>query len=247
MVVALVALGVARGGTSYAASKLPRNSVSTRQIKNNSVTSPKVKDRSLRAVDFARGELPAGERGAQGPQGPQGERGVQGPQGERGPVGSPDTTQFFTKTESDGRYLQQTATAADSNQLGGVPASGYVRGDGRHFFVEFNVAAGSAQATGFGDSGSVHVSCADPASATLRIRMNPGITGTVFTDNGSGTTTFESVAAGGDSTAVAAPAARHVEWRVGSGTERVWVDAYVVSGPGGANSCLVGLLIDDRP
>jgi len=33
-------------------------------LKNNSVTSAKVKDRSLRAKDFALGQLPAGAPGA---------------------------------------------------------------------------------------------------------------------------------------------------------------------------------------
>ena len=106
--VALLALFVALGGTSYAAISLPRNSVGTPQLKKNAVTSAKVKNRSLRANDFAAGQLPAGRAGAAGapglpgtpgipgpagPQGPGGERGPagpagpQGPGGERGPAG----------------------------------------------------------------------------------------------------------------------------------------------------------------
>jgi len=42
LVVSLVALFVALGGTAYAATSLPKNSVGTTQIKNNAVTSKKI-------------------------------------------------------------------------------------------------------------------------------------------------------------------------------------------------------------
>lgn len=80
MIVALLALSIALGGTSYAATKLARNSVGEKQIKNNAVTgnkiranavtSAKVKDRSLVARDFQANSLPAGPRGATGATGP---------------------------------------------------------------------------------------------------------------------------------------------------------------------------------
>ena len=41
--IALVALFVALGGSSYAALRLPRNSVGGKQLKRNAVASPKVK------------------------------------------------------------------------------------------------------------------------------------------------------------------------------------------------------------
>jgi hypothetical protein len=80
--VAYVALFVALGGTSYAAAKLPRNSV----------TSATVKNRSLLAKDFKRGQLPRGPIGPQGPAGvpgASGPQGVAGPQGPAGPQGEP--------------------------------------------------------------------------------------------------------------------------------------------------------------
>jgi hypothetical protein len=52
MVVALIALLVALGGTGYAAFKLPNGSVGGKQIKKNAVTSIKVKNHSLRGVDI---------------------------------------------------------------------------------------------------------------------------------------------------------------------------------------------------
>ena len=72
----MIALFVALGGASYAAIKIPKNSVGAAQIKKNAVTSAKVKDRSLLAKDFKAGQIPAGAKGdtgatgATGPAGP---------------------------------------------------------------------------------------------------------------------------------------------------------------------------------
>src|SRR5437870_7651304 len=67
MLIACAALLVALGGTSYAAVQaLPRNSVTTVQVK----------DFSLLSRDFKRGQLPTGR---QGPPGPPGAPGPAGP------------------------------------------------------------------------------------------------------------------------------------------------------------------------
>ena len=69
LVVSVIALVAALGGTSYAAIKLPANSVGTKQIKKDAVTTAKVKDGSLQMADFRAGQLPAGAAGATAPQG----------------------------------------------------------------------------------------------------------------------------------------------------------------------------------
>jgi hypothetical protein len=84
ILVAIAALVMALGGTSYAAIKLPANSVGKKQLKKNAVTTAKVKNGSLLSADFKAGQLPAGPRGQQGPQGPQGPQGAQGPPGQAG-------------------------------------------------------------------------------------------------------------------------------------------------------------------
>jgi hypothetical protein len=60
LVVACFALAVGLAGTGYAVTRLPRNSVTTVQVK----------DFSLLARDFKKGQLPAGAPGPQGPAGP---------------------------------------------------------------------------------------------------------------------------------------------------------------------------------
>jgi hypothetical protein len=77
-VVACIALFVALGGASYAAFKLPKNSVGTKQLKKNAVTSAKVRNGSLLAQDFKAGQLPAGKTGPQGVTGAPGKAGAPG-------------------------------------------------------------------------------------------------------------------------------------------------------------------------
>jgi Collagen triple helix repeat (20 copies) len=89
---ALLALFVALGGTSYAStSKLPWNSVGSRQVVNGSLQATDLSKRArtaLRGATAPKGEPgPQGERGPTGPQGVSGPAGVPGPQGLTGPPG----------------------------------------------------------------------------------------------------------------------------------------------------------------
>jgi hypothetical protein len=68
-----------------------------------------------------------GNRGARGAQGVAGPGGLVGP---KGATGTLDSSNFFSKTESDGRYLGKGEQAADSAKLAGVAASGYTTGEG---------------------------------------------------------------------------------------------------------------------
>jgi len=85
-IIAYLALFVALGGTSYAAVKLPKNSVKAKQIAAGAVASSEVKDHSLLTKDFKPGQLPAGARGDAGPKGDTGAKGDKGDQGEPGPL-----------------------------------------------------------------------------------------------------------------------------------------------------------------
>jgi hypothetical protein len=81
--VAYLALFVAMGGTSYAAVKLPANSVKAKQIAAGAVRSSEVKDGSLKSGDFGAGQLAAG------PTGPPGAPGAPGTPGTPGTPGAP--------------------------------------------------------------------------------------------------------------------------------------------------------------
>ena len=72
-----------------AASRLDPGEVDTADLANGAVTSPKVRDGSLRAVDFADGQLPAGLQGVPGADGAQGAAGFAGADGPVGPAGPP--------------------------------------------------------------------------------------------------------------------------------------------------------------
>jgi hypothetical protein len=105
--VAWLALFVALGGTSLAASHFVISS--TNQI------SPKV----IKKL-----------KGNQGATGPRGIQGPAGPPGASAVAGTLSASSVFNKSESDARYLSKDAEAQDSVELEGVPASGYTTGDG---------------------------------------------------------------------------------------------------------------------
>ena len=124
-VMATIAVFVALGGVGYAATRLPRNSVGTKQIRKSAVTPAKLSKKAKarlqgpagpegpRGADGARGPAgqqgqrglqgPAGDRGAQGPQGEKGERGEKGDTGERGPAGDPGSARAWASVEADGK------------------------------------------------------------------------------------------------------------------------------------------------
>jgi hypothetical protein len=99
-VVATMALFVALGGTSYAALKLPRNSVGATQIKSGAVGSSEVHNRSIHLTDLALSAR-AALKGAQGPQG------VAGPQGPAGAA----ATKHFAAVSAAGAFVRGDATS----------------------------------------------------------------------------------------------------------------------------------------
>ena len=99
LAVSLVALAVALGGTGYAVTQLPKNSVGTAQLKKDAVTGAKVKAGSLEASDFKKGSLPAGAQGPAGPQGAAGPAGATGATGATGPQGPSEVAYASSEPE----------------------------------------------------------------------------------------------------------------------------------------------------
>jgi hypothetical protein len=119
MLVALAALVLAAGGTSYAAFKLPRNSVTTSSIRKGAVTSSKVRDGTLRGRDFASGTLLTGPRGSVGPQGPQG---PQGPAGDAPKIAYAHIHGTSPATTPDGFTLTQAKGITSANVIQESPS-----------------------------------------------------------------------------------------------------------------------------
>ena len=126
--VAYLALFVALSGTSYAAVKLGRNAVKGSNIAPGAVTSPKVKNGSLLAADFAPGQLPVGPAGPTGARGAQGIQGIPGTPGTNGKDGAPGArgpSDVYFRYSSSGELSSaaMTPTTVLSRQ---IPAGSYL-------------------------------------------------------------------------------------------------------------------------
>jgi hypothetical protein len=162
-VIACVALLVSLAGTSVAAvTAIPRSSVGTAQLKDNAVTSRKVKNFSLLRRDFKRGQIPPGPTGARGPQGPAGPAGISAL--ERRDIVTP-TSSANTKT------LSAVCPTGKRIVSGGARATG--AGAGKVSIVEafpdsdgtkFNATAREVDATAFTWALQVYAMCAVVAS-----------------------------------------------------------------------------------
>jgi hypothetical protein len=88
----------------------------------------KKKSGKLRVINADKGKhCRRGERALTwSQQGPQGAAGRDGAAGPAGPAGTPDTADFFTKGESDARFLGSGGTAADASKLGGQAPGSYL-------------------------------------------------------------------------------------------------------------------------
>ena len=144
-VIATLALFLALGGGAWAATKLPKNSVGTAQLKKGAVTPTKISKAAKAALTGA-----PGARGPQGPRGetgPKGEPGTKGDTGNTGPRGPSATySKFDSESTSELRKVSVTVPAGNYVVQGSMVAdfngSGYVE-------VDCNL-GGSTGSTGIG-------------------------------------------------------------------------------------------------
>lgn len=184
MVIAMIALAVALGGTGYAAIVLPANSVGTKQLKKSAVTAVKVKDGTLLKADFKAGQIPAGPAGSAGP------AGAAGPAGpsdafsgfKNGPLALPNTLSTIAtlNVPTAGKYvivgkawiydnvntgvlvLCQLVAGVDSDETRATVTgntAGYVTGTSMAFNVVHEFAGAGAvelKCNGFGVNASIY-------------------------------------------------------------------------------------------
>lgn len=113
IVISLLALFVALGGTGYAAVSLPRNSVGTAQLKKGAVTKTKISKKTIAALKGNRGPAgPAGTTGATGPPGAAGANGTNGTNGTPGAPGPAGTALGYAHVNANG-----TVDAAHSKNV----------------------------------------------------------------------------------------------------------------------------------
>ncbi len=93
LVVSIIALLVAMGGTGYAAFSLPKNSVGTKQLQRGAVTPAKVAKSTIRLFKGQKGKT-----GAQGLKGDTGAPGATGTTGPQGPAGTNAATHTIVRT-----------------------------------------------------------------------------------------------------------------------------------------------------
>jgi hypothetical protein len=99
LVVSVIALVVALGGTSYAAFTLPKNSVGTKQLKDEAVTGTKIKSRAITSTKIKNGAVTKAKLNLTG-------------------VVAPSALQANHANRAD--------SAANADTLGGQPATAYL-------------------------------------------------------------------------------------------------------------------------
>jgi hypothetical protein len=115
LVIALIALFVALGGSSYAAiNSLPKNSVGSKQLKKNAVTGVKIKNGAVTKSKINTSGLTV-------------------PNATHASTADSATT---ATSATNATNATNATTAANSNALGGVAASGYVKNAGTTFIQE---------------------------------------------------------------------------------------------------------------
>lgn len=150
-VVATLALFlVLAGGSAFAAGRLAKNSVGTKQLKNAAVSAAKIRKGAVTPAKLSAGAKatltgphgPVGPQGPKGEQGPQGERGPQGPKGDQGPQG---------ERGPGARTLEFAATAGLTTfgTFGGVELSASCA-TGAYTQIGFRVAGGERDFEIFG-------------------------------------------------------------------------------------------------
>lgn len=117
-VMATIAVFVALGGAGYAAVKLPKNSVGTKQIKNNAITGAKIKDGAVTGEKIATASLGTV---------PSATAAKTAESAKSAETAKSATTAISATSAKTAESAATAAQAGNATSLGGVPASAYTR------------------------------------------------------------------------------------------------------------------------
>ena len=113
LIVSVVALVCALGGTSYAVSQLPKNSVGAKQIKKDAVRGSELKSNSVGSSEIKTGAIASGEianatisEDDLAPSVKDGLGGPKGDKGDKGDPGLPGTAVGFAKVTAAGAFVE---------------------------------------------------------------------------------------------------------------------------------------------
>jgi hypothetical protein len=187
MIVALVALFVAMGGTGYAVTNLPKRSVGPAQLRKNAVRAEHIKAGSISAAKLAKSTLnslrspvaaPSLASGAAAAGAASGSTSADGRVAYADKAGFADRAALADRaTTADRAATAGTAAAADSaavadsaklaenaSRLGGKPVAEFVTSDTVHWVTPFTIGKGSREMLKAG-----------PFTLTARCRLNETI------------------------------------------------------------------------
>ena len=126
-VMSTIGVFIALGGSSYAVTQLPRNSVGERQLKPNAVSGAKVRDASIGRADLAGDAVVAGPRGPRGAAGETGAPGAPGPKGDAGTPGERGPSEVYTISKAANTTMHPTGgVRTNVLSLASLPAGDYL-------------------------------------------------------------------------------------------------------------------------
>jgi hypothetical protein len=174
-VVSTLCLFILLGGSSYAAVKLGKNAVKSKNIAANAVTSPKVKNGSLLSQDFKAGQIPQGDRGLKGDKGDKGDTGDKGEQGQTGPPGPTFASISGDDPPASPQYLNTSSLAHEFT----TPSAGRLLAIAHWRAIAFECTAGSPTVGLYLDGAPVPATKREMPNDTLQPYDVAGVSETV--------------------------------------------------------------------